>query len=372
MKDLLMLKLVTYQKENILANSGIDYTGLNPYLDHDNLLKRYFDSHRMKNYSPKTISREKSFLNNWFLLHGPGNRIMFTWEAMASVTGRQRIINYSNALIDSEITIKTVRSYLGILSHYFSYVLEFPYFIEDGTSVRLQNRYCEIVQPVSEFDFPRHVYNGEQLGVPFEPERLYELYAIARNNYLADAKYPLIANRNYAMLVLAGESGLRIDEIIHLEVQDLFFESKKIQTRYAKGTRGSGKRARVTIFTPLARDTIKYYLKIREELLRGKEESKLLFPTRSGGLLDYSSAYLALKKIAKTANREGFSILSHFSWHWMRRIFATRFIEKFPHQLSVLISLLGHVTPNTVHCYIRHSEAWMDKKILDVLNKEFE
>jgi integrase len=56
----------------------------------------------------------------------------------------------------------------------------------------------------------------------------------------------------------------------------------------------------------------------------------------------------------------------------MRRIFATRFIEKFPHQLSVLISLLGHVTPNTVHCYIRHSEAWMDKKILDVLNKEFE
>jgi len=367
-----MLKLVAYQKENILSNSDIDYTGLNPHLDHNNLMNRYFDSHRMKNYSPKTISREKSFLKNWFELHGPGNRTMFTWEAMASVTGRQRIINYSNALIDSEITIKTVRSYLGILSQYFSYVLEFPYFIENGVSVKIQNRYNDIVQPVSEFDLPRHVYNGEQLGIPFDPERLYELYTIARKSYLAGARYPLIANRNYAMLILAGESGLRIDEIIHLEVQDLFFESKKVQTRHAKGTRGSGKRARITIFTPLARDTLKYYLKIREELLQGKKESKLLFPSRSGEILDYSSAYLALKKIEKIANKEGLPILPHFSWHWMRRIFATRFIEKFPHQLSVLISLLGHVTPNTVHCYIRHSEAWMDKKIIDLLNKDFE
>ena len=366
-----MLKLVTYQKENILSSTGIDYSGLNPHKDHNNLLQRYFDSHRMKNYSPKTISKEKSFLNNWFELHGPGNRSMFTWEAMDSATGRQRIINYSNALIDSEITIKTVRSYLGMLGQYFAYVLEFPYFVEDGISTRIQNRYSSIAQPVSEFDFPRHVYNGEQLGVPFDPERLYELYSITRNKYLANAKYPLIANRNYAMLVIAGESGLRIDEIIHLEVQDLFFESKKIQTRHAKGTRGSGKRARTTIFTPFARDTMKYYLKVREELIKGKKSSNLLFPGKSGKILDYSSAYLALKTIDKIANKEGLPILPHFSWHWMRRIFATRFIERFPHLLSVLIALLGHVTPNTVHCYICHSGAWMDDKILEVLNKEF-
>ncbi len=366
-----MLKLVTYQKENILSNVGVDYTGLNPYRDHDNLLKRYFDSHRIKNYSPQTILREKSFLNNWFELHGTITRSLFTWEAMASVVGRQRIINYGNALIDSEITNKTVRSYLGILSRYFAYVLEFPYFIEDGNSIRIQNRYHEIVQPVSEFDSPRHTYNGEQLGVPFDPERLYALYSIARNKYLANAKYPLIANRNYGMLVIAGESGLRIDEIIHLEINDLFFESKKIQTRYAKGTKGSGKRARTTIFTPFARDTMKFYLKDREKLLLGKQETKILFPSKSGEILDYSSAYLALKSITKIANKNDFNILPHFSWHWMRRIFATRFIEQFPHQLSVLISLLGHVSPNTVHCYIRHSEAWMDKKIRDILDKEF-
>lgn len=366
-----MLKLVTYQKENINNISAIDYTGLNPHADHESLLKRYFDSHKMKNYSPKTISRETNFLKRWFELHGSDGRILFSWEAMESVTGRQRIINYSNALIDSEITIKTVRSYLGILSRYFSYILEFPYFIEGGTTERLQSRYQEIVQPVSEYDYPKHVYNGEQLGVPFDPERLYEFYSITRKYYLAEAKYPFIANRNYVMLVIAGESGLRVDEIVNLEVHDIFFESKKIQTRFAKGTYGSGKRARTTILTAFASDTLKYYLKIRDNTFNKKDETNFLFPSKSGKRLGYSSAYLALKKIDKIANREGLPILPHFSWHWMRRIFATRFIERFPHQLSVLVALLGHVTPNTVHCYIRHSEAWMDKKILEILNKEF-
>jgi len=208
MRNSVMLKLVTYQKENVFLRPEVDYTGLNPFLDHDNLLKRYFDSHRIKNYSEKTTLREKAFLKNWFELHSTAGRILFTWEAMACVTGRQRIINYSNALIDSEITNKTVRSYLGTLRQYFAYILEFPYFVEDGGSTRIQNRYHDIAQPVSEFDFPHHTYNGEQLGVPFDPERLYDLYSIARKNYLAVAKYPLIANRNYAMLVLAGESGL--------------------------------------------------------------------------------------------------------------------------------------------------------------------
>ncbi len=366
-----MLKLVTYQKENISNTSDLDYSGLDPHGDHGSLLKRYFDSHKMKNYSPKTISREKNFLESWFKLHGVDGRVLFTWEAMKNITGRQRVINYSTALIDSEITIKTVRSYLGILNRYFSYVLEFPYIIEDGNSVRLQSRYQDIVQPVSEYDYPRHVYNGEQLGVPFDPERLFELYSITRNYYLVEAKYPFIANRNYVMLVIAGESGLRVDEIVNLEVQDIFFESKKIQTRFAKGTCGSGKRARTTILTAFARDTLKYYLKIRSDVFNEKNKSLYLFPSKSGGVLGYSSAYLALKQIDKVANREGLTILPHFSWHWLRRIFATRFIERFPHQLSVLVTLLGHVTPNTVHCYIRHSEAWMDKKILEVLDKEF-
>ena len=67
------------------------------------------------------------------------------------------------------------------------------------------------------------------------------------------------------------------------------------------------------------------------------------------------------------ANGANFSVLNHMSWHWMRRIFATRFIERHPNKLAVLITLLGHMNANTVHKYIRHSEAWMDEQIKETL-----
>jgi len=365
-----MFKIVSYKNDNSKTIRK-EYVGLTPHLDHQNLLQRYFDSHRMQNHSVKTMMREKSFLSSWFELHSNQNRILFTWEAMAPVLGRKRIMNYANALIDSGLSSSTIRSYLGILSRYFSYTLEYPYFIDGEATQRIQDRYAQIEQPVSEYDFPKHVYDGEKLGIPLDPERLYDFYSIIKDKYLNQSRYGPVSARNYAMLVLAGESGLRIDEIFHLEMVDLFFESKKIQTRFAKGTKGSGKRARVTFFTPLAQDTIRYYLKIRPQLIGANRDENFLFPSKSGQLLDYSSAHSALKTMIKVAQKEGFPVLSHLCWHSMRRLFATRFIERFPNRLSELVSLLGHVTPNTVHCYIRHSEAWTDNRIKEILERGF-
>ncbi len=55
-----------------------------------------------------------------------------------------------------------------------------------------------------------------------------------------------------------------------------------------------------------------------------------------------------LKSIVIEARNNDFPILDHMSWHWFRRVFATRFIEEFPGKLSVLIELLGHSNYNTV------------------------
>ncbi len=166
---------------------------------------------------------------------------------------------------------------------------------------------------------------------------------------------------------MAGESGLRVDELLHLEISDLHFDSFKIQTRFAKGTRGSGKRARLTLFTPLARDTAQFYLNQYRPLIKNSDQTLFLFPSKTGGLLDYASLQKALGEMIHSATGAGFPVLPHLSWHWMRRFFATRFIERFPNKLSVLIILLGHMNPGTVHRYIRHSQAWMDDQIQQAL-----
>jgi len=338
------------------------------YNDHCSLLLGYLQSHRIRNHSERTIAREKAFLESWFHEHGSLYEPLYTWQAMEPVVGRKRIVDYGNTLLSSELSSDTVRAYLGILSRYFSYVLEHPFVYRTQGYERISVRYGRIDHPVSEFDMPTHAYDGERLGVPMDPENLYSFYAILRKNYLTQSSAKSIAARNYALAVLAGESGLRSDELMHLEVsKDLFFESKKIQTRFAKGTRGSGKRARPTLFTPLARDTLKFYLKEHRPRLLNSDKTDYLFPSRSGGLLTYSGIHAALAEMVTISNRAGFPVASHMGWHWFRRIFATRFIERFPNQLSVLISLLGHSSPGTVHRYIHHSQAWMDKEMQSVL-----
>lgn len=337
---------------------------------HKQLLEAYLQSHRIRNHSSRTTDETTRFLRAWFASHGSEQRELYTWEAMEPVQGRNRIAAYAVALKDAELTMHTMRKYLGMLRGYFSYVLEHPHvFGADKTASRITNLYGPIEQPVSEYDIPAHAYDDEQQGVPFEPSKLYDLYACLREHYIRPdcLRYHHERARNYAMMVLAGESGLRSDELAHIEVDhDIFFDSHQVQTRFAKGTNGSGKRARLTVFPPLARATIQYYLKNHRPHLRGAG-GPYLFCSTNGGPIDYNSLQRAIVSMRASANKNGFPILDHFAWHWLRRLFATRFIERFPDKLPVLIQLLGHVTGQTVHKYIRHSKGWMETQTKGVL-----
>lgn len=336
--------------------------------DHRGLIEGFVRSHRLRNSAVTTIAKEEAFLLNWFEAHGPGHRPLFAWEVMDPIKGRQIVVGYGKVLLEGEIQTHTIRAYLGILRRFFAHVLEHPVVTAGEVPIRIQDKYrVTLAQPVSEFDMPRYIYDGERHGVPLDPECLYDFYTVIRKRYLQQRGQLPIRQRNYAMAVLAGESGLRVDELIHLEVEkDLFFESKKLQTRHAKAAKGSGKRSRVTLFTPLARDSLRFYLdKARPHFT--KQKTGYLFPSRSGRLLAYSSAQAALKEMVDVAQKSGFPVLDHMTWHWFRRLFATRFVERFPGKIAVLIELLGHMSPNTVHRYVRHSHAWMDNQIKEAL-----
>lgn len=363
-----MLRLIKTQKEHTELLDKKLY-GAAADKHHRMLLEGFLQSHRIRNHSPKTIAETRRLLNGWFESHGTESRPLYTWEAMEPVTGRKRVVSYGKALLEMELGNSTIRKYLGILAGYFSYVIEHPYVFDGETPRRIVDVYHTIDQPVSEYDIPQHGYDGEQLGIPLEPERLYDFYGILREKYIPQAKCRHIAARNYAMAVLAGETGLRADELVHIEInKDLFFESKRLQTRYAKGTNGSGKRARPTLFTPLARDTLQFYIKNHRHHLKGATDTDYLFPSKTGKVLTYTPMHNVLSKtMIPLARKNDLPIMDHFCWHWFRRIFATRFIERFPSRMDVLIQLLGHTSLATVHAYICHSKAWQDKRIQETL-----
>ena len=363
-----MLKLIHDLSEKTTPlSSGLEAT------HHEQLFQGYLQSHTIRNHSSLTIAKDKRFLESWFQTFGVNGGSLYVWEAMAPIEGRKRIVEYGKTLIQAELANQTIRTYLGTLRSFFQYVLEHPVvFDQKEKPIRLISLYGQIEQPVSEYDIPQHSFDGsdKRRGVPLDPAKLYEFYSLLRRHYLTGSHLHVRA-RNYTMMVLAGESGLRAAELRHLEIKsDLFFDSKKLQTRFAKGANGSGKKSRLTLFTPLARDSVRFYLRCHRKHVSDNKDNPYLFPAQSGqGPLSYTQMCTFLSEMVGIANEKDLFVGRHLGWHWLRRIFATRFIESFPNELPTLISLLGHSSFGTVHKYIHHSQAWMDTRIQGVLER---
>ena len=146
-----------------------------------------------------------------------------------------------------------------------------------------------------EYDYPRMYSIRKRRASSSTGEQLFQFYDFVRLEYIGHNQKKLPASRDYTMIVVAAESGLRADEIRHLDAlgphRDLFYERNCIQTRHGKGTKGSGKRVRKTIFTPFAQDTMRIYEeRIRPNFPDAKTDPAL-FLTESGERITYKAMW---------------------------------------------------------------------------------
>jgi site-specific recombinase XerD len=345
--------------------------------DHHAILQGYLDTHITRNHSDRTIESERRFLIGWFEslmrqddTHPDGERQLFLWEAMEPVLGRQRIVAFSKGLVEAGLKPRTVQAYLGYLRRLFQYILEYPYI--PGPQVQsIVSKYGRLEQPVLEYDYPVHTLDQEDEGFVLTGEQLLQFYDFVRLEYIGHNQKKLPASRDYTMTVVAAESGLRADEIRHLDAfgphRDLFYEHNCIQTRHGKGSKGSGKRVRKTIFTPFAQDTMRVYEeRIRPNFPNAKTNSAL-FLTESGERISYKAMWHNLHVIVEEARKAGLEVPPKLSWHSLRKSFATNFMEQHPDRPWVLMDLLGHLNPSTLHRYVKHSRAYYDQAIEDIV-----
>ncbi len=191
--------------------------------DHEAILQGYLDTHVTRNHSELTIESERRFLKGWFEnliikddLYPLGERQLLIWEAMSPITGRQRIVEFGKGLVSADLKVRTVQGYLGKLRRLFEYVLECPY-IPGENSQLLVAKYGRIEQPVLEYDYPIHTLDSDEEGFVLTGESLIEFYEFIRTTYISGNQKKLPVSRDYTMIVLAAESGLRASEILHLD-----------------------------------------------------------------------------------------------------------------------------------------------------------
>jgi site-specific recombinase XerD len=347
--------------------------------DHHSILQGYLDSHITRNHSNSTVESVRRFLSGWFAgfmipdeNHPDRERQLLIWEAMEPVVGRQRIVGFGKGLIQTGLKPRTVTSYLGSLRRLFLYVLDYPYIPGDEIQ-SIVTKYGSIDQPVLEYDYPVHVLDQEEEGFVLTGELLLQFYDFVRLEYIGRNQKKSPASRDYTMIVVAAESGLRADEIRMLDGfgphRDLFYERSRIQTRFGKGTKGSGKRVRKTIFTPFAQATMRIYEEHVRPAFPNARTHPALFLTESGDRICYQAMWRNLHVIVRQARKSGLDLPPMLSWHSLRKSFATNFMEQHPDCPWVLMEMMGHLNPSTLHRYVKHSRAYYDHAIDSIIKE---
>jgi integrase/recombinase XerC len=149
------------------------------------------------------------------------------------------------------------------------------------------------------------------------------------------------AARLRALLELLYASGLRVSELVGLDLQDLLMPERTLRVL------GKGRKERLVPFHDGAATVVEAYLLLRREMLaaRGLPASPALFLNQQGGRLTPTSVRrFLLKALASTAVR------GRISPHALRHSFATHLLNRGM-DLRAIQELLGHASLSTTQRY---------------------
>jgi site-specific recombinase XerD len=151
-----------------------------------------------------------------------------------------------------------------------------------------------------------------------------------------------LATRNYALVQLMVQAGLRVSEVATLRIADITARERSGLVRIREG---KGLKAREVPLNATARRALHLYLDSRS----GAEES--LFLSGRGGAMPTRTIQAVIAHLARRAKIDHVRV----SAHTLRHTFALNYLRQSPGKLVELASLLGHESLDTTAIYTRPS-----------------
>ena len=147
-----------------------------------------------------------------------------------------------------------------------------------------------------------------------------------------------IEYRDKAMLELLYATGLRVTELVSLQMDNISLRQNLIRVI------GKGQKERLVPMGEVAADWLTKYIRLhRADLL--KQESSVLFPSNRGQQMTRQTFWYRIKHYAVRAG-----IQAHLSPHTLRHAFATHLLNHGA-DLRVVQMLLGHSDLSTTQIY---------------------
>ncbi|WP_233899029.1 site-specific tyrosine recombinase/integron integrase [Tenacibaculum piscium] len=160
--------------------------------------------------------------------------------------------------------------------------------------------------------------------------------------------------RNKTIIETIFSCGLRVSELINLQLSDLFFNEGYIRVL------GKGNKYR---FVPIHSTTISrlnfYINDIRPAIIPKEKEEDIIFLNRRGKRLSRQMIFMILKELAVKTN-----LKKSIGPHTLRHSFAT-YLLKNGADLRVIQQLLGHESITTTEIYVHLDTSYL-KEVVDL------
>ena len=150
--------------------------------------------------------------------------------------------------------------------------------------------------------------------------------------------------RNMALLELIYGSGLRVSELLDIEMEDIHLNQNYILVK------GKGSKERVVPISDMSAIALRNYIVKGREALLTNQKTPYLFVNQKGVRLSRQGFFKLLKKLSHDAGVE-----TDCSPHTLRHSFATHLLENGM-DLRTLQSLLGHEDISTTQIYTHISQ----------------
>ncbi len=158
--------------------------------------------------------------------------------------------------------------------------------------------------------------------------------------------------RNKAMLETLYSCGLRVTELVELQISGIFRAEGFIRII------GKGDKERLVPFSPRALKEIDLYLPDRNSLSIQAGNEDVLFLNRRGKMLTRNMVFTIIKELAKSAG-----IQKTVSPHTFRHSFATHLVEGGA-DLRAVQEMLGHESITTTEIYTHLDSAYLREAII--------
>ncbi|QGS37275.1 tyrosine-type recombinase/integrase [Aerococcus viridans] len=200
--------------------------------------------------------------------------------------------------------------------------------------------------------------------VPPKKSTIDQLFDSMREELSYGRKYYTVG-RDYVFFKLLGLLGLRINELVMVNITDVRMDLGttgigKLHVRYGKGSRGTGPKQRWVPLLNGSDELINWYLEnIYPNFVKDDGDGKALFLSEKGTRVGRDTMRANLYR---RQNKAGISKEEIFSAHQLRHAFATNLAEKGVDILT-LSKLLGHSNISTTAGYLDPSSDFIEKRI---------